>query len=90
MWEMIEHEGFEIWVLPILAYGPSAPDTLYHYSGYLCRHGADAHGVGQSTRFYELVTTFQSEDEAHDAGYREGRRQVDKLVAAVASHVEKG
>ena len=80
MWDKIEHEGFEIWVLPIIAYGPPAPDTLYHYTGYFCRHGAHAHLSGQSTRFYELVTTFRSEEEARDAGYREGRRLVDTHV----------
>lgn len=79
MWEMIEHEGFEIWVLPILAYGPAAPGTLCHYTGYFCRHGADAHLAGQSTRFNELVTTFRNEDEARDAGYCEGRRLVEEL-----------
>jgi hypothetical protein len=79
MWDKIEHEGFEIWVLPILAYGPSAPATLWHYSAYVCRHGADPHLAGQSTRFHELIKTFGSEDEARDAGYRAGRRLVDSL-----------
>ena len=80
MWDKIEHEGFEIWVLPVLAYGPPAPGTLYHFIGYVCRHGADAHIAGQSTRFQEFVETFHSEDEARDAGYRAGRRLLDTVV----------
>jgi hypothetical protein len=81
MWDKIEHEGFEIWVLPVLAYGPRAPDALYHYIGYVCRHGADAHISGQSVRFQEFATTFHSEDEARDAGYRAGRHLLDTFAA---------
>jgi hypothetical protein len=80
MWDKIEHEGFEIWVLPIPAYGPPVPATLWHYSAYVCRHGADPHREGQSTRFYELIKTFGSEDEARDAGYRAGRRLIDSFA----------
>jgi hypothetical protein len=79
MWDKIEHNGYEVWVLPILAYGPPAPATQWHYTGYFCRHGADAHLAGQSVRFHELGRTFRSEDEARDAGYSHGRREVDAL-----------
>jgi hypothetical protein len=87
MWDKIEHEGFEIRVLPILAYGTSAPITLWHYSAYVCRHGAYPHLAEQSTRFYELIKTFGSEDEARDAGYRAGRRLVDSLPGEFHIHV---
>jgi hypothetical protein len=86
MWDRIEHNGFEIWVLPVLAYGPPAPDTLWHYTAYFCRHGADAHLAGQSTRFQEMVTTFRSEDEARDAGYAEGHRLVDLATGRAPPH----
>jgi hypothetical protein len=76
----LRSEGFEIWVLPILAYGPSAPITLWHYSAYVCRHGTEPPLEGQSTRFYELIKTFDSEDEARDAGYRAGRRLIDSFA----------
>ena len=46
MWEKIDYKGFEIWVLPILAYGPPAPNTPYHYNGYVCRPGADLRAEG--------------------------------------------
>ncbi|MFM0430173.1 hypothetical protein PQQ75_14255 [Paraburkholderia aspalathi] len=80
MWDKIEHNGYEVWVLPILAYGPPAPTTLWHYSAYICRHGSDAHLAGQSIRFQELVATFGSEEEAREAGYVEGKRRVDMMV----------
>jgi hypothetical protein len=79
MWENIEHNGFEIWVLPVPAYGPASPGTHWHYTAYICRHGADAHLVSQSTRFFEMVQPFMTEEEARDAGYREGERLVDEL-----------
>jgi len=79
MWDKIEHNGYEVWVLPILAYGPRAPTTLWHYSAYICRHGADAHVAGQSIRFEDLVATFRSEEEAREAGYVEGKRRVDMI-----------
>ncbi|RKE36841.1 hypothetical protein B0G76_3054 [Paraburkholderia sp. BL23I1N1] len=79
MWDKIEHNGYEVWVLPILAYGPPSPATLWHYSAYICRHGAHAHVTGQSIRFEELVATFRSEEEAREAGYVEGKRRVDMI-----------
>jgi hypothetical protein len=82
MWDKIEHNGREVWVLPVTAYGPPVPDTLWHYIGYVCRHGADAHLEGQSQRFQELVATFRSEEEAREAGYDEGRRLADGLSGA--------
>ncbi len=48
MWDKIEHNGYEVWVLPIPAYGPPAPDTLWHYSAYICRHGAQATSLGRA------------------------------------------
>jgi hypothetical protein len=81
MWEKIEHNGQEVWVLPVTAYGPPVPKTLWHYVGYVCRHGADAHLAGQSRRFQELVATFASEEEAREAGYDEGRRIADQVGA---------
>ncbi|MEM5437612.1 hypothetical protein [Paraburkholderia diazotrophica] len=82
MWDKIEHNGREVWVLPVTAYGPPVPETLWHYVGYVCRHGADAHLEGQSQRFQELVATFRSEEEAREAGYDEGRRLADGLSGA--------
>lgn len=79
MWDKIEHNGYEVWVLPIPAYGPPAPDTLWHYSAYICRHGAQAHIAGQSIRFEELVATFPSEEAARESGYVEGKRRVDGI-----------
>jgi hypothetical protein len=80
MWDKIEHNGYEVWVLPILAYGPPAPTTLWHYSAYICRHGSDAHLAGQSIRFQELVATFRTEEAAREAGYVEGKRRVDMIL----------
>lgn len=81
MWDHAEHEGFEIWALPIPAYGPRAPARLFHYSGYLCRHGADAHLEGQSIRFHDVLHDFGSEEETRDAAYAEGRRLIDRFHA---------
>jgi len=81
MWEKIDYKGFEIWVLPILAYGPPTPNTPYHYNGYVCRPGADLRHAGQRKQFYELGDVFATEAEALDAAYREGRDLVDSLVA---------
>jgi hypothetical protein len=84
MWDKIEHNGQEVWVLPVTAYGPPVPETLWHYVGYVCRHGADAHIAGQSRRFQQLVKTFRSEEEAREAGYDEGRRIADQIGVAKA------
>jgi hypothetical protein len=81
MWDKVDHEGFEIWVLPFPVFGPPVPNTPFNYSGYYCRHGADAHLVGPSGRFHELAETFPTEQEAREAGYREGRRLIDKLLS---------
>jgi hypothetical protein len=80
MWERIDYKGFEIWVLPILAYGPPTPDTPYHYNGYVCRPGADVHHAGQRTQFYELGNVFETEAKALDAAYHAGRDIVDKMT----------
>jgi hypothetical protein len=80
MWEKIDYKGFEIWVLPILAYGPPAPGTPYHFNGYVCRPGADLRHAGQRTQFYELGDVFETEAEALDAAYRAGHDLVDTLV----------
>jgi len=85
MWDKLEHDGYEIWVLPMPAYGPASPQTLWHYTAYYCRHGADAHLAGQSTRFSELADTYASEEEARNAGYAEGRRLVDAISAKSAA-----
>ncbi len=82
MWDHAEHEGFEIWVLPIPAYGPRAPAAFFQYSGYICQHGADAHLEGQSVRFHDLGGHFASEDEALDAAYAQGRRLIDGYRAS--------
>ena len=78
--ERIDYKGFEIWVLPILAYGPPTPDTPYHYNGYVCRPGADLRHAGQRTQFYELGNVFDTEAKALDAAYHAGRDLVDKLI----------
>jgi hypothetical protein len=57
---------------------------LWHYVGYVCHHGADAHLAGQSRRFQELVATFHSEEEAREAGYDAGRRLADQISTANA------
>jgi len=80
MWERIDYRGFEIWVLPILAYGPPTPNTPYHYNGYVCRPGADLRHAGQRTQFYELGNDFETEAKALDAAYHAGRELVDKLI----------
>jgi hypothetical protein len=79
MWDKIEHDGYEVWILPFPAYGPPAADTPWHYTGYFCRHGSDARIAGQSVRFHELVATFLAEEEARDSGYSHGRRLIDAL-----------
>lgn len=81
MWDHTEHEGFEIWVLTIPAFGPRSPHPLFHYSAYLCRHGANAHLEGQCVRFHDMMRNYTGEDIALDAAYAEGRRRIDQFRA---------
>ncbi|HEY1609754.1 MAG TPA: hypothetical protein VGG24_10835 [Paraburkholderia sp.] len=81
MWDHTEHEGFEIWVLPIPAFGPRSPHALFHYSAYLCQHGADAHLEGKCVRFHDMMRNYESEDAALDAAYAQGRRRIDRFRA---------
>jgi hypothetical protein len=81
MWDHTEHEGFEIWVLPIAAFGPRSPHPLFHYSAYICRHGADAHLDGGCVRFHDLMRNYTGEDAALDAAYAQGRRRIDHFRA---------
>ena len=81
MWDHTEHEGFEIWVLTIPAFGPRSPHPLFHYSAYICRHGADAHLEGQSVRFHDMMRNYPGEDAALDAAYAEGRRRIEQMRA---------
>jgi hypothetical protein len=73
-------QEFEIWVLPILAYGPPEPETPYHYTAYVCRPGVDLGHSGQRTQFYELCDVFETEAEVLDAAYRAGLDLIDTLV----------
>ncbi|MFD1554364.1 hypothetical protein ACFSHT_01815 [Paraburkholderia silviterrae] len=81
MWDHTEHEGFEIWVLPIPAFGPRSPEPLFHYSGYICRHGADAHVEGRSIRFHDLMRNYIGPDAALDAAYADARERIDRFRA---------
>jgi hypothetical protein len=58
MWEKADFKGFEVWVMPVLAYGPPADDTPYHYVGYVCHTGADVRMADQRTQFFELAKLF--------------------------------
>jgi hypothetical protein len=66
--------------MPVLAYGPPAADTSYHYVGYVCHPGADVRMADQRTQFVELAKLFATPDEARKAAYAEGRGLVETLI----------
>jgi len=80
MWEKADFKGFEVWVMPVLAYGPPADDTPYHYVGYVCHPGADVRMANQRTQFFDLTKLFGTVDEARRAAYAEGCSLVETLI----------
>jgi hypothetical protein len=83
-WQMVEYEGFEIHVAPLLSNPPdqthasAVPDNSYTYVGYVCHPGADPAMPGHTVRFHaDGEESFASKDEALYEGVHVGRSIVE-------------
>ncbi|HWX01538.1 hypothetical protein [Collimonas sp.] len=77
MWQSISYKGFDIYVLPILDFGPSRKSTKYSYKGHVCRPSNDIRFVGQVATFSHSFPEFENKMEAWEAGQDEGKTIVD-------------
>jgi hypothetical protein len=78
MWKSDEYKGFEIHVLAVVKHGPPTPDIPYWFNGFVCRPGdAGNKEGGRKVFFSRPATFFDTQAEASDAGFTEGKAVID-------------
>lgn len=85
MWQNIRYKDFEIYVLPVLEYGPPRKGAKYSYKGHVCRPPNDIRFVGQVATFSHPVPEFESKAAAWEAGQDEGKTIVDGTHPYISS-----
>lgn len=79
MWQSISYKGFDIYVLPVLEFGPPRKSAKYSYKGHVCRPSNDVRFVGKVVTFSHSFSEFESKVAAWEAGQDEGKTIVDEI-----------